>query len=450
MNTRPSRRRSLVFALLLTVLALTLVELAARVGLRGLDGHWGGRAQWAAAREAVDADPSDAAPGPSDDARAAPAAPATTPERSIVVHPFFGYTRDPAVTNRWWDVTRDGFFRRKRPLADPGTAKRIRIAVLGGSVANHFAFGGWPRMAAEIGRATGLPSEAIPVTSLAMGGYKQPQQLNIIAHHLARGDRFDVVINLDGFNELALPFDNLRADLAPDYPVNWRTLIGGLPDVDRQRRAGEIAYLDDLRARRARLCSGLLAGSASCHLVWRLRDRPLANRQSTLRTSLAAADTEADQGDRPEDRRRFESQGPRPQDLDRSARYAALVAYWSHASLQIDAMARAHGIRYVHLLQPNQYLPGSKPLSDEELQHAYDPDIHHRAIIESAYPLLRAEGARLRERGVRFHDLTQLFAEVEEALYSDTCCHLNRRGNDLLGAAIGRLVAAELATDAVQ
>ncbi len=447
MSTTSSRRRTLVFTLMLTALAVVLFEVSAHVGLRILDGHWSDHAQRAAKRQAVLADPSEATPGEATPSEATPSEaepsdaearprPATASERSIVVHPFFGYTRDPAVANRWWNVTEDGFFARKNPHPDPGTAKRIRIAVLGGSVANHFAFGGWSRMAAEISRATGLPREAIPVTSLAMGGYKQPQQLNVIAHHLARGDPFDVVINLDGFNEMVLPFDNLRTGLSPDYPVNWRTLIGGLPDVDQQRRAGEIAYLDGLRAHRTRLCSGLFTRSAACHLLWRLRDQPLANRQNALRASLAV-DSEAP--------RRFESQGPPPRDLDRSARYAAQVDYWSQASRQIDAIARAHGVRYLHVLQPNQYLPGAKPLSDEERQQAFDPDIHHRSIIESTYPLLRAEGARLQERGVRFFDLTQLFADIEETLYSDTCCHLNTRGNDLLGTAIGRIVAAELA-----
>jgi hypothetical protein len=442
MRAGPSRRRAVLFAALLAVLTFALGEVAARAGLRLLDGHWGGRERWTTERRAVGQDPSDAAPANPDESDAAQSA---SPERSTVVHPFFGFTRDPSVSNRWWEVTVDGFFARKKPLPDPGTGERIRIAVLGGSVANHFAFGGWPKLAAEISRATGLPRAAIPVTSLAMGGYKQPQQLNIIAHHLARGDRFDVVINLDGFNELVLPFDNLRAGLAPGYPVNWRPLVGGLPDVDGQKRVGELAFLDGLRARRAGLCSGPLGGSALCHLVWRLRDRPLASRQRGLRAGLG--DQPAATGD---DRWHFESQGPLPRELGREARYAELVAYWRRASLQIDAMSRAHGIRYFHFLQPNQYLPGSKPLSAEERRTAFDPEIHHRAIIESAYPLLRTEGMRLRAEGVRFHDLTQIFTAVEETLYSDPCCHLNVRGNELLGEAIGRIVAAELAAETVQ
>jgi hypothetical protein len=37
---------------------------------------------------------------------------------------------------------------------------------------------------------------------------------------------------------------------------------------------------------------------------------------------------------------------------------------------------------------------------------------------------------------VRFHDLSRVFAEVEEPLYVDDCCHFNRQGNRLLADAV--------------
>ena len=37
-------------------------------------------------------------------------------------------------------------------------------------------------------------------------------------------------------------------------------------------------------------------------------------------------------------------------------------------------------------------------------------------------------GAELRQAGVSFFDLTQTFAEVDETIYIDTCCHVNPRG----------------------
>jgi lysophospholipase L1-like esterase len=49
-------------------------------------------------------------------------------------------------------------------------------------------------------------------------------------------------------------------------------------------------------------------------------------------------------------------------------------------------------------------------------------------------------GQRLRERGVRFYDLAQIFADTTAPLYVDDCCHLNRRGYSV----IARTVAAAI------
>src|SRR5262249_17471047 len=91
---------------------------------------------------------------------------------------------------------------------------------------------------------------------------------------------------------------------------------------------------------------------------------------------------------------------------------------------------------YYHFLQPNQYPPGSKPLSPEERRLAYWHDLPARSIIEEGYPLLREAGKRLARRGVRFHDLSLAFARVEATLYVDNWCHFNPKGNEILAEAM--------------
>jgi hypothetical protein len=65
--------------------------------------------------------------------------------------------------------------------------------------------------------------------------------------------------------------------------------------------------------------------------------------------------------------------------------------------------------------------------------------------VVDGWPHLAAAGGELAAAGVAFHDLTGLFAERRETLYIDDCCHLNVRGNELLGEAIGRALAPQLA-----
>jgi hypothetical protein len=95
-------------------------------------------------------------------------------------------------------------------------------------------------------------------------------------------------------------------------------------------------------------------------------------------------------------------------------------------------------IHYYHFLQPNQYVPGSKPMGDAERQLAYREDSPIRETIERGYPALREAGRTLVEQGVSFVDLSGVFRDVSQPVYADDCCHLDTHGNELLGTAIGR------------
>ena len=95
-------------------------------------------------------------------------------------------------------------------------------------------------------------------------------------------------------------------------------------------------------------------------------------------------------------------------------------------------------MRYYHFLQPNQYVPGSKPLSAAERKTAYQDAHPARPFIEQGYPLLRQAGRRLAGRGVHFHDLSTAFARNGETFYYDSCCHVNRAGAEALAAPIAR------------
>ncbi|RMH17014.1 MAG: hypothetical protein D6696_16750 [Acidobacteria bacterium] len=443
---QPRSRQQIVFALL-SLAALALVaEFLAYAGLFVVEGGFTWPGERAAERRIlIETIAEERAAGTSE---AEQTAAAVFSSRGVVVHPFFGVSRDPAVPDSFGrGISDQGFFVRRpsadaEPSAEPsgepsGEPEPFTVAVFGGSLANHLAISTGKRLAAVLEGSPALAGRTVRVRSFAMGGYKQPQQLNVLAYFLALGERFDVVINVDGFNDLVLPFDNLRAEVYPFYPMTWSVLTGDLSDPERQRLVGEIAYLEARRLAHAeRFSSPLLARSAVAQLAWRLADRRLAGRLAERRQALAAPGL----GGRP-----FASHGPAITPMETAARYRQLVDFWARCSLQMDALARAFGARYVHVLQPNQYLPGSKPMGRAERQRAFDPEIHHRPIVEQGYPLLIAAGEELRRRGVAFYDLTRIFADTERPLYADVCCHLNGEGNALLAEAIGRLVARDLA-----
>jgi hypothetical protein len=107
-------------------------------------------------------------------------------------------------------------------------------------------------------------------------------------------------------------------------------------------------------------------------------------------------------------------------------------------------LATAYGITYLHFLQPNQYVPGSKPMGSQEMRMAFNENHRCRQHVLAGYPLLIEEGQQLASAGVSFHDLTRLFAQAETPIYIDTCCHYNETGQKLLAAAAAESILDEL------
>jgi hypothetical protein len=211
-----------------------------------------------------------------------------------------------------------------------------------------------------------------------------------------------------------------------------------LPDADLEERVGELAFLRRRRAERAEaFAAGAWRRSPTAALLWRALDRRAA-------AAVAAAERRVADWELPR-HRPFVSRGPDFSYPSRSALYRDLAAFWARSSRQMHDLAAARGIAYAHFLHPNQYVPGSKPLSREERRTAFRADHPYREVVVEGWPHLVAAGEELREAGVAFHDLTGLFAERRETLYIDDCCHLNPHGYELLGEAIGRALAPQLA-----
>ena len=105
-------------------------------------------------------------------------------------------------------------------------------------------------------------------------------------------------------------------------------------------------------------------------------------------------------------------------------------------------LSEANGIEYYHFLQPNQYVPGSKPLHEQERRLAWSENSLYRKAVERGYPELIAKGRELREHGVAYTDLSPIFRDNDSFLYHDVCCHLNAEGNRLLGERIGQVISA--------
>jgi hypothetical protein len=264
-----------------------------------------------------------------------------------------------------------------------------------------------------------------------MGGYKQPQQLMALNYALSLGEPIDLAINVDGFNEVALAIaENLHDGISPFYPRRWSRRVEGAPAVGSLRLLGQIAAWNEERSRKAGLCAARpLAWSSACHLLWTALDRRLAQRVFAAEQELVRLQPPAES---------FVARGPAFKKRPRRKVCRALAEHWARSSTLMFDLSRSLGIPYLHFLQPNQYLAGSKPMSREERLVAVRPGHPYRSPVEDCYPVLIETGHALAERGVPFQSLTGLFARHPEPLYADACCHYNSEGNRLLGEAIGK------------
>jgi hypothetical protein len=353
------------------------------------------------------------------------------------LHPYLGFAYRPdesTPTNSF------GFFG-PSPVMTPRPGHAV-AGLFGGSVALGLCMNpdhGTKLIAEAIARSAFFHGKTIDVVCLAVDGYKQPQQLLALTYLLALGVRFDVVINLDGFNEAVLPVaENVPEGVFPFYPREWKLYSHSSfsPEV-----APLIADMLQLRTRRQRLQKLAsyfpLRNSVTALTVWDVTDNRLKIQE--LAINSRAMDILASSRTRDENRGPWAAgQSVAPEDL---------VRVWRDSSAQMERLARTNGFKYFHFLQPNQYVADSKVLSREERTIAVAIGLYpYRTAVQNNYPAFIREGSRLRELE-NFTDLTPMFAFEARTVYADTCCHFNELGTDLISYQIAHVVAQRLNDD---
>ncbi|MBZ0268428.1 hypothetical protein K8I85_09760 [bacterium] len=358
---------------------------------------------------------------------------------AMSLHPFLGYVYTPPRPGAdgpppGISISADGFLD-DRPAVRKRAEGRLVIGILGGSVAGQLGSFHLAHLEDALAAIEGFRGKELDFVRLGMPGYHQPQQVIQVASILAQGGEFDVLINLDGFNEVAVPAAlNAPQGAHPLFPMNWSMVALDAPDPRVRRALGAIAYLKEERGERAaRFRTSPFAHTATGKLVWGLADRRLARTAARFAWEL--------QQFAPDSIPYF-VRGPERDHVPTEELVPWCVDVWRRSSLELQALCDAHGIRYVHVLQPNQYLPGSKPLSSTERENAFDAESPYRAVVEQGYPLMQAAGRELRKAGVSFHDLSRVFDESDKTLYVDNCCHFNGEGNRILCESIAASLAA--------
>jgi hypothetical protein len=298
------------------------------------------------------------------------------------------------------------------------SANQVIVGIFGGSVAAWFCEVGADRLVADLRRQLDYASKDLVPLCFAHEGYKQPQQLIVLAYFLSIGQRFDLVVNIDGFNEVAIGSLNEQHGWDESMPsvlhldplialVNQSTLtsakLNALAAINRERaRVNGLAMF----LNRNRLASiDLLGGRYYTYLDDRYRADLVAfdqipsapPRQSTIHVV------------------------PPVQPRRGDAVFADIARNWIAASALMDGMLATRHVPYVHVLQPNQYY-STRVFSDAERKVAFNTGSPFKEGAIHGYPFLEraiaASGAP-----VMVFNAVHLFDAEPKPVYIDDCCH---------------------------
>ena len=311
------------------------------------------------------------------------------------------------------------------------------IGIVGGSVGVWFCQVGVERLLADLQQHEFFKARTLVPLCMAHEGYKQPQQLLVLAYFLSIGQPFDLVINIDGFNEVAISPLNNQQNLDISMP-SASHLIPLINLIDKgtltPRKLQSMATIardkdriDGVTARLARTPSAALAAVLSRYRIWltsRYNQELLAFDSLPITPSPdslvgAIAPTEQRSG---------------------TMLFEDIARNWARASLLMRTMLAAQGVAYVHVLQPNQYFT-SRSFSPEEAAVALNTASPFKPGVEQGYPALLAEAAA-QSLGAQtgFFDATGSLDGETAPVYIDNCCHYSRVGYLRLADFIARAV----------
>ena len=272
------RSKKITFKLVLLLLVLSMLEGLSCVALRVVSG--GASSQELEARKAALAGQDE---GEGEQA-------AQPSER--VLHPYLGYVYRPGSSPRnltlsqpvpfpssACKVNKHGFFSDETFLLQGGKRDRVRVIITGGSVANNLYCGFRDALALGLASLPAYSGKKISFIGLAFEGWRQPQQLQALAYYLAQQGQADLMISVDGFNEVA---NQTRGYTY--FPEYWRALAGG---IQGRQELGLVGRLEVYRGWRRGLASKMTGVSwpRTLNLFWALGDRllvPAAHRRDPL------------------------------------------------------------------------------------------------------------------------------------------------------------------------
>jgi len=369
-----------------------------------------------------------------------------------ILHPFLGYISKPGTgfggfefqsvfnANNYGLVSQVNYpYIRQHP-------NQVLVGIFGGSVATFYYMNEIenPTIARTLKTLPQFADKEIVLLNFSQGGYKQPQQLLALNYFLSQGQELDLVINIDGFNEVAIANNNIQKNIAPSMPSALQVMPlvqlanNNLSTAQMKIMLEVIEIKDKLKNS---LASQQNCTLSLCYFWEQFRSTVLIKRYY----------------DRLED---FEDERKKTATPDESliylqpwntqgtqANYERMTQIWVQSSLAMSSVLQSQNISYFHILQPNQYYPTQRQFSAEERQQ-FAPENNTRNPyidgVQLGYPSLVDASQQLLDEGIDFFNGVTAFDSEPDTVYIDTCCHYNQKGRNIFANFVASQIALTL------
>jgi hypothetical protein len=365
------------------------------------------------------------------------------------IHPTLGYTLKPGTS---YPVEGDDSNRANNygfiseydyPFAKAHDNVFI-IGVFGGSVATEFVInGGADRLVDIFKQNKQFKDKGIVVLNFANLGYKQPQQLQILTYFLSLGQEIDLVINIDGFNEIThTSLNNDAYNIAPALPSGQvLAQLSGLVDYT-SLTPEKLEMLSKINLHKSKFNNlvEMLNNNSNLASVNFVEEQFYQLIKSRYEAEVFAFQANSSNSSATSPSLIYLNPSREMEELELFNQSAEL---WVNASILMNQLSVANKMVYFHFIQPNQYF-SNKTFSQEEAKIAINPSSPYYRFVRNGYPVLVERFDELKQNGVNFYSAIEVFDNVTENVYADDCCHVNRLGNEIMADFIANNILSTL------
>lgn len=366
-------------------------------------------------------------------------------------HPFLGYVPRPDIEQ----PCGPGFpsfmcvSKSARPINSLGLYENefslepdvntIRIGIIGGSVANLLMQSSKHQIESEIRNSGIFPGKKLELLNLAIPGFKQPQQTNLILLLMGMGYKFDAILEISGLNEVYLSRHyNIQTGASYSYPFvyHWTANFPMATSAELQSLLPESWNHNKRKLKRVLSLApdGILSNSRLVRLVFgsRLKSRfnSLASDVSDIMKSKVSKDSLHKFVYGTELNKKCSTQFCTKERAD----------LWEKSVRSANVILSENNTKYFIMLQPNHYVakPDEIGLGDREMmsdQFGWDDS------DTEAWNTMRKSLFNLSTRGIKTSDLSKpyIFSGNSQVLL-DSCCHLNQNGYDILAKNVAKVL----------